>query len=86
MICDLLQDGIGKLLQLGVVPLTFLLFALKLFLGHLLQLILPRCLVVVQLIGGWWSESSEDQGVSVVAEGGQVSDVQLELASVLVKF
>ena len=57
-----------------------------LFLGHLLQLILPRCLVVVQLIGGWWSESSEDQGVSVMAEGGQVPDVQLELASVLVKF
>lgn len=86
MIRDLLQDGVGKLLQLGVVLLTFLLLALKLFLGHLLQLILPRCLVVVQLIGGWWSESSEDQGVSVVAEGGQVSDVQLELASVLVKF
>lgn len=30
MIRDLLQDGIGKLLQLGVVPLTFLLLALKL--------------------------------------------------------
>ena len=30
MIRDLLQDGVGKLLQLGVVPLTFLLLALKL--------------------------------------------------------
>lgn len=30
MIRDLLQDGVGKLLQLGVVLLTFLLLALKL--------------------------------------------------------
>lgn len=30
MIRDLLQDGVGKLLQLGVVPLTFLLLTLKL--------------------------------------------------------
>ena len=30
MIRDLLQDCVSKLLQLGIVPLTFLLLALKL--------------------------------------------------------
>lgn len=60
MIGYLLENGVGKLLQLGVVPFNFLQLVLKLLLSHLLQLILPSCLLTICIIRSWWSESTED--------------------------
>lgn len=56
----LLENGVGELLQFCIVPFNFLQLTLKLLLGHLLQLILPSCLVIIRTIRSWWSESTKD--------------------------
>ena len=50
--------------------------------GHLLQLLLP-CWGVGMVIVGGWGELAEDAGVAVMAEVGQVGDVELEFTAVL---
>lgn len=57
-----------------------------LLLGHLLQLFLPSCPVIIQVVGSRWGESTQNQGVTVMAEGCQMSNVQLQLAAILIKF
>ena len=50
--------------------------------GHLLQLLLP-CWGVSMVIVGGRGELAEDAGVAVVAQVGQVGDVELEFTAVL---
>lgn len=37
------------------------------------------------MIGGRWSEVLQDDWVSLLTQGGQVTDVQLQLAAVLIE-
>ena len=52
---------------------------------HLLQLLLPSCSVTA-VVGGGRGQVLQDVGVSFVAQGGQVADVEFQLAAVLIEF
>lgn len=52
--------------------------------AHLLKLLLPGVLLAAVVCGGW-GQVLQDVGVSLVAQGREVADVQFQLTAVLIE-